>query len=47
MHHTHNLLTTTQPPIGKNASPMMARDDANESSFFYNSDEEQEVEEIL
>ena len=39
-----NLLTTTQPPIGKDTQ---LRGDANESNFFYNSDEDREVEEIL
>ena len=42
----HGLLTSTQPAIGKDFSQQQ-RTEANESTFFYNSDEDREVEEIL
>lgn len=43
----HGLLTSTQPAIGKDGSRRMDSA-ANESTFFYNSDDDdREVEEIL
>ena len=41
------ILTNTQPAIGKEQSHLNRHGDANESTFFYNSDEDREVEEIL
>ena len=44
--HHHNLLTSTQPAIAKE-NINDNRPDVNESNFFYNSDEDREVDEIL
>ena len=44
----YNVAATTQPTtISGKENKILNREDVNESNFFYNSDEDREVDEIL